>query len=81
MKKLLLATLALAVIAFAPSESTTTTNGKEIHLHNHAEAASVTWQCRKCGERIYGGNTPPTESGTGWCGGKFGNHHVWERLN
>jgi len=80
MKKLLLVTLALAVIALAPSE-TTTTQESEIHLHNHAEAASVTWQCKKCGERIYGGNNPPTESGTGWCGREFGNHHVWERLN
>lgn len=81
MKKLLLVALALAVVAFAPSKSTTLTEEPEIHLHNHAEAASVTWQCRKCGQKIYGGNHPPTESGTGWCGGEFGNYHVWERLN
>jgi len=78
MKKLLLVTLALAVIALAPSE-TTTTQESEIHLHSHAEAAWVTWQCKKCGERIYGSNQPPDS--TYWCGGVFENKHVWERLN
>ena len=79
MKKLLLAAIALAVIAFAPTSSSTTTDAKEIHLHKHAEAAWITWQCRKCGERRYNGNQPPNE--TYWCGGVFENKHVWERLN
>ena len=80
MKKFLLAAVALAVVAFAPSESVTTTNEAEIHLHNHAEAASTTWQCRKCGERIYSGGTEPPRE-TYWCGGVFENKHVWERIN
>ena len=65
MKKLLLAAIALAVIAFAPTSSSTVTDAQEIHLHNHAEASSITWQCRKCGERIYGGTQPPNQ--TYWC--------------
>ena len=78
MKKLLLAAIALAVIAFAPTSSNTVTDAQGIHLHNHAEAASTTWQCRKCGERRYGGFVPKE---TYWCGGVFENKHVWERIN
>lgn len=78
MKKLLLAGLALAVIAFVPAKEVEITTGREIHLHKHAEAASATWQCRKCGERRYGGFAPKEVY---WCGGVFENKHVWERLD
>lgn len=79
MKKILTAAAILAVIAFAPSVSNTTTAEREIHFQNHAEAAWITWQCRKCGEKIYGSTQPPNE--TYWCGKVFENKHVWERLN
>lgn len=81
MKKLLLAALALAVVAFAPTKSTEITTEHEIHLHRHAEAApkNVTWQCRNCGQTSW--LRPGTLPASYGCDGDFTKRHVWERLD
>lgn len=81
MKKLLLATLVLAVIALVPAKEVEITSGKEIHLHKHAEAYSVTWQCRNCGQQIYSSSKGQPPRASYGCGGEFNRQHVWERLN
>ena len=80
MKKFLFAAIALAVVAFAPSNPAVTAE-PEIHLHNHAEAASrnVTWQCRNCGQTSW--LRPGTLPASYGCDGDFTKRHVWERLD
>ena len=82
MKKLFIVSLlALTAVVFAPSKSVTTAGDEEIHLHNIAEARSVTWQCKNCGQQIYSSDKGPAPRQTYGCGGQWNRSHVWERLN
>lgn len=82
MKKLfVISLLALTAVAFAPSRSITTAGDEEVHMHSIAEARSVTWQCRNCGQQIHSSDKAGVPGQTYGCGGKYDKRHVWERLD